>query len=85
MCSGIGAQFGPEPQTPQAKLSFAGAVHQFNTGDRDHCVAELPEPLHHSNALLEACRALTLSVFEMGRRAQYRDHFLFIRGQDTKL
>jgi hypothetical protein len=41
-------------QTPQAELSFADAVHQFNIGDRDHCVAELLEPQHHSNALLDA-------------------------------
>ena len=51
-------------QTLQAELSFADAVHQFNTGDRDHCIAELLEPEHHSNALLDASMVLLLRYFD---------------------
>jgi hypothetical protein len=28
-------------ETPQAELSLTHAVHQFNAGDRDSCVAKL--------------------------------------------
>ena len=54
-------------QTPQAELSFADAVDQFNTGDRDHCIAELLEPQHHSNALLDASVVLFNQVIELLR------------------
>jgi len=59
-------------QTPQAELSFADAVHQFNAGDRDHCIAELLEPKHHSNALLDASMILFNQVIEVLRRPQPR-------------
>ena len=59
-------------QTPQAELSFADAVHQFNTGDRDHCIAELLEPQHHSNALLDASMVLFNQFIEVLRRPQPR-------------
>jgi hypothetical protein len=45
-------------ETPQGELSLTDAVHQFNTGDRDHCIAELLEPQHHSNPLLDAAMVL---------------------------
>jgi hypothetical protein len=41
-------------ESTQPELSFAYAVHQFNAGDRDRRVAELLEPQHDRNALLDA-------------------------------
>ncbi len=49
-------------KTTQAELSLTDAVHQFDAGDRDHCVAELLEPQHYSNALLDAAVVLLNQV-----------------------
>ena len=57
-------------QSPQIELSFAYAVHQFNAGDRDCRVAELLEPEHHRNALLDATMVLFNQVIEVFRGSQ---------------
>jgi hypothetical protein len=46
----------------QVELSLADAVHQLNASDRDRRVAELLEPQHHSNALLDAAVVLLNQV-----------------------
>ena len=62
-------------QTPQVELAFLAfpdAVHQLNTGDRDHSISELPESLHHSNALLDASMVLFNQPIEVFRPPQPR-------------
>ena len=59
-------------KTPQAELSLTDAVHQFDAGDRDHRVAELLEPQHYSNALLDAAVVLLNQVIEVFRRNAVR-------------
>jgi hypothetical protein len=54
-------------ETAQIELSLADAVHQLNASDRDRRVAELLEPQHHSNALLDAAVALLNQVIEVFR------------------
>ena len=57
-------------QPPQPELSLACAVHPFKAGDRDRSVAELLEPEHHSNALLDAAMVLFNQVIEIFRGPQ---------------
>ena len=52
-------------ETPQARLSLTDAVHQFNAGDRDSCVAKQLEPQHHSNAQLDAAVVLLDQIIEV--------------------
>ena len=67
----ISAQPAMSTQMSRAELSFADAVHQFNTDDRDHCVAKLLEPhQHHCDALLDASMVLLNQVIEVFRRPQ---------------
>ena len=71
-------------QTPQVELSFADAVHQFNTGDRDNCVAELLEPQHHSRTLgsyvLSMSRLRTNDIApESSRLAKYNKRINHLR------
>ena len=54
-----------DTQSSQPELSFAYAVHQFNAGDRDRRVAELLEPQHDRNALLDAAMVLFNQVIEV--------------------
>jgi hypothetical protein len=51
----------------QVELPLTDAVHQLNASDRDRRVAELLEPQHHSNALLDAAVALLNQVIEVFR------------------
>jgi hypothetical protein len=59
-----------DTKTPQTELSLTDAVHQFDAGDRDHCVAESLEPSITVNALLDAAVVLLDQVIEVFRRTQ---------------
>jgi hypothetical protein len=47
-------------------------VHQFNAGDRDRRVAELLEPQHDRNALLDAAMVLFNQVIEVLRWSAWK-------------
>jgi hypothetical protein len=54
----------------QVELFLTDAVHQLKASYRDRRVAELLEPHHHSNALLDAAVVLLNQVIEIFRRPQ---------------
>jgi hypothetical protein len=45
-------------------------LHQFNTGDRDCCIAKPLEAQHRGNALLDVAMVLLNQVIEVVRRPQ---------------
>jgi len=49
-----GRSFALSTKTAQVELSLTDGVHQLNAGDRNRGVAELLEPQHHSDTLLDA-------------------------------
>jgi hypothetical protein len=62
----------PEHRGALIELSLADAVHQLNASDRDRRVAELLEPEHHSDALLDTTAVPLNQVTGIFRRLQFR-------------
>ena len=51
-------------QPAQSELSFANAMHQLDTGDRDDGVSEILETQHHSDPLLHSSVVLLDQVVQ---------------------
>jgi hypothetical protein len=55
-------------QSAQSELSFANAMHQLDTGDRDRGVSKVLEAQHHSDPLLHTSVVLLDQVVQVLRR-----------------
>jgi len=58
-------------EAPQVELSLTDAVHQFDPGYCDRCVAELLEPQYRRNTLPDATMVLLNQGIEVFRRPQF--------------